>query len=105
MSNYFLFLTNIINNCIYYFFIIRFFIEEIHEYLNLFKYCEIIGYFIIFIFALIYNEIIICNFCGLNKNTKKFICKRAKEENINPIEIKDNNDEIEIEDNYIINII
>ena len=54
---------------------------------------------------MIYNEIIICNFCGLNKNTKKFICKRAKEENIIPIEIKDNNDEIEIEDNYIINII
>ena len=29
---------------------------------------------------MIYNEIIICNFCGFNTNTKKFLDKRENEE-------------------------
>ena len=37
---------------------------------------EPIGYLIVIFSALIYNEIIIFNFCGLNKNTKKFVNKR-----------------------------
>ena len=32
-----------------------------------------LGYIITLISSLIYNEIIILNFCGLNKNTKKFV--------------------------------
>ena len=39
-----------------------------------------IGYIIVLFSALIYNEIIILNFCGLSKNTKKFINERIKEE-------------------------
>lgn len=46
----------------------------------LYKILTYIGYFIIFICALIYNEIIICNFCDLNKNTSKYIKERQKEE-------------------------
>ena len=80
------------------FYIIYFFYDYDSENSNkFFKYCEIIGYIIIFIFSLIYNEIIICNFWDLNKNTKKYIFKREKEEDINIIEINDNNNEIEDE--------
>ena len=39
-----------------------------------------IGYIIALFSALIYNEIIIFNFCGLNKNTKKFIEERLDKE-------------------------
>ena len=39
-----------------------------------------LGYFIVFFSSLIYNEIIICNFFGFNKNTKKCIEERQKEE-------------------------
>jgi len=39
-----------------------------------------LGYFIVLIASLLYNEIIICNFCGLNKYTKKCLDKRQKEE-------------------------
>ena len=35
-----------------------------------------IGYFISLLSSLIYNEIIIFNFCGLNENTKRFIEER-----------------------------
>ena len=35
-----------------------------------------IGYLIVLFSALIYNEIIIFNFCSLNKNTKKFVNQR-----------------------------
>jgi hypothetical protein len=38
------------------------------------------GYFIIFFSSLIYNEIIIFNFCGLNRNTKKYLEIKQKEE-------------------------
>ena len=39
-----------------------------------------VGYFIVLIASLIYNEIIICNFCGLNEYTKKYLEKRQKKE-------------------------
>ena len=39
-----------------------------------------IGYFIALFSSLIYNELIILNCCGLNKNTKKFVNKRINEE-------------------------
>ena len=45
----------------------------------------IIGCLIIILMALIYNEIIILNFCGLNRNTKNEITKRANKEFIGPI--------------------
>ena len=41
---------------------------------------NIIGYLIVLIGAFIYNEIIVCNFCGLNRNTWKYIDKRADDE-------------------------
>jgi hypothetical protein len=41
-----------------------------------------IGYLIQLIAAIIYNEIIILNFCGLNKETNKCINERAKEDSL-----------------------
>ena len=37
---------------------------------------NLLGYIITLFSSLIYNEIIIFNFCDLNKNTKKFVNKR-----------------------------
>ena len=39
-----------------------------------------IGYLILLFAVLIYHEIIILNFCGLSKNTRKFIEEREKKE-------------------------
>ena len=39
-----------------------------------------IGYLILIFSSLIYNEIIILNFCGLNNNTKKFVNQRLNKE-------------------------
>ena len=44
------------------------------------KIINVSGYFIVLIASLIFNEIIICNFCGFNKYTKKSLEKRQKEE-------------------------
>jgi hypothetical protein len=41
---------------------------------------NIIGYLIVLLGAFIYNEIIVCNFCDLNRNTWKYIDKRAEDE-------------------------
>ena len=41
-----------------------------------------IGYLIVLFSSLIYNELIIFNFCGLSKNTKKFVENRESEETI-----------------------
>ena len=41
-----------------------------------------IGYLIVIFSSLIYNELIILNFCGLSKNTKKFVENRESEETI-----------------------
>ena len=51
-----------------------------------------IGYVIIIFSALIYNEIIIFNFCGLNKNTKKYVNERI---NLEMEKIQKNMDDIE----------
>ena len=40
----------------------------------------LIGYILIILVSFIYNEIIICNFCGLNENTWKEIDKKAENE-------------------------
>ena len=51
-----------------------------------------IGYFILLLSTLIYNEIIILNFCGLSKNTKKYVEERIKTELVELNEIIDNNE-------------
>jgi hypothetical protein len=48
-----------------------------------------IGYFLVLIGAIIYNELIICNFCDFNKYTKKYIEKRQTLE-INLLNKNDN---------------
>ena len=58
-----------------------------------------IGYFILLFSSLIYNEIIILNFCGLNKNTKIFVEYRQNEE---LIELEKNQNEIVLQDLKII---
>ena len=49
-----------------------------HPYINLFF--NSTGYIIQLIAGLIYNEIIICNFCGFNEYTKKILQKKENEE-------------------------
>ena len=49
---------------------------------------KISGFLLYIIASIIYNEIIICNFCGLNKNTKKCLQERQNEE-LSLIEIED----------------
>ena len=39
-----------------------------------------IGYFLVLFSSLIYNEIIIFNFYGFNKNTKKYLEEKQREE-------------------------
>ena len=46
------------------------------------KFYKGLGYFIVLIASLIYNEIIICNFCNFNKYTKKYLERRQKEETL-----------------------
>ena len=54
-----------------------------------------VGYTIVLFSSLIYNEIIIFNFCGLSKNTKKFVNQRMDEEILEMEDInKINNDDI-----------
>ena len=52
-----------------------------------------IGYFLVFFSALLYNEIIIFNFYGLNKNTKKFLEEKEKEELSSIYDYYNDNDE------------
>ena len=62
-------------------FIIPSFIEFIFKEKNLkFKIFSLIGCILIIFMALIYNEIIILKFCGLDKNTKVEISKRSESE-------------------------
>jgi len=60
-------------------------------------YYQLIGYTIIFIAALILNEIFILNFCGFNKNTYKTISMRANKDLETDLKI-DEKDEDEDED-------
>ena len=52
-----------------------------------------IGYFIALFSSLVFNELIILNFCGLNKNTKKYVNERIK---IELIDINNNQDDDDI---------
>ena len=65
---------------------------------------KFLGYFISLLSTLIYNEIIILNFCGFNENTKKYIEKRQNKELISlrntEIETKDPNVNHENETSY-----
>ena len=60
--------------------IISLFIEET-EIKTLDIVLKSIGYSLLLFSSLIYNEILICNFFGLNRNTKKYIEIRQQEEN------------------------
>ena len=60
------------------------------------------GYLIQLIAGLIYNEIIICNFCGLNEYTKKNLQERENQELISILTITDNNEINEKENNNIV---
>ena len=67
------------------------------------KIIYIAGFFIIFLMTLIYNEIIILYFCGLEKNTEKEIIKRSLDDKIS---ISNNSsDNIDIESEYSITLI
>ena len=71
----------------------------------------VLGYLIIALGAFIYNELIVCNFCGFNKNTWKAIDQKAYDDflgkdtrdSMNLFADYDNTDDIENEkdDNYI----
>ena len=66
-----------------------------HPYINLIF--NSTGYLIQLIAGLIYNEIIICNFCGFNESTKKILQKKENEElvSIRDTERAINNQEID----------
>ena len=53
-----------------------------------------IGYLIVLLGSLIYNEVLILNFCGLNKNTKKFVLIRQESESadLKILELEDKDD-------------
>ena len=70
---------------------ISLFINE-QEYKTIEIILNIIGYFIVLFSSLIYNEIIICNFFGLNRNTKKFLEEKQREE---LLLIRNNDDDVE----------
>ena len=63
-----------------------------------------LGYLVILVGAIIYNELIICNFWGLNQYTKEFIDKRGKKEVIEDgcIEEEEDENKVEVGDDYII---
>ena len=57
-------------------------------------YCffDILVFVILIFFCLVFNEQIICNFCGMNDNTKNEISERGNKE-INDILIEELDDE------------
>ena len=57
---------------------------------------HVFGYLIIAFGAFIYNEIIVCNFCGFNKNTWKAIDQKA----YNDLYMKDTKDSFALFDGY-----
>ena len=50
-----------------------------------------IGYIIIILCSFIYNEIIVCNFCGLNENTWKAIDKKAEDDYLGIVDGRETN--------------
>ena len=73
-------LTNVISSIINWVF--NYFITKNKEETTLNLIFQGIGYFIILFSTIIYNEFIIFNFCGLNKNTIKNISERTSLEEI-----------------------
>jgi hypothetical protein len=71
-------LTNVISSIINWVF--NYFITKNKEETTLNLIFQGIGYFIILFSTIIYNEFIIFNFCGLNKNTKRNIAERGLSE-------------------------
>ena len=58
----------------------------------------VLGYLIIALGAFIYNEIIVCNFCGLNQNTWKAIDQKAYDDWLG----RDTRDSFDIDGDYIV---
>ena len=75
-----LMVTDIISPMLFFIYEIKYNNKKIEEPKLLNIIFHYIGFFIILICSLIYNEIIICNFCNLNKNTCKNINERQKHE-------------------------
>ena len=74
------FIADYISEFIY--FIVKYFKEPDSFYSNRIKFFLMICFsIIIFIFFLIFNEVIILNFCGLDYNTRKRLIQREKKEN------------------------
>ncbi len=80
------------------------------DWLNYFNFCV---YIIVFIGAMIYNEVFIINQCGLNLNTRLFLDLKFKEEKLrsgsfgtsdDEDDDKENNDSGLIESDYIIDM-
>ena len=59
---------------------------------------NVLGYLIIAFGAFIYNELIVCNFCGLNENTWKAINDKAN----NELYRRNTDDFLSIDENYLI---
>ena len=55
--------------------------------------CQIFGYIILLIAALILNEIIVFNFWGLNTNTYLNIMQRSKNDSIALLNVNNENDD------------
>ena len=81
-----LMITEIINPLLY-----AIIVHTVNEQITYFV-LIVIGYIIALLASLIYNEIIILNFCGLSKNTKKYVNKRIEKEvrELNEIQYDDN---------------
>ena len=93
-----LMVADIISPMLYFIYDINYNNERIEEPKLLNIIFHYIGYFIILICSLIYNEIIICNFCDLNRDTHKYIIKRQKQE-LALLKNEENNNEINKSEN------
>ena len=85
--------------------IIKIALHQENEYVKMIRnkilkrfYWQTIGFAILFFGALILNEIIIFNFCGLNKYTFGKINKRGEFESKTLISINSNNDSCSLEE-------
>ena len=85
--------------------IIKIALHQENEYVKMIRnkiikrfYWQTIGFAILFFGTLILNEIIIFNFCGLNKYTFRKINKRGEFESKTLITINSNNDSCSLEE-------
>jgi hypothetical protein len=77
-------------------FIAQWIADQEKEGLKIFLY--VLGYLIMALGAFIYNEIIVCNFCGLNQNTWKAIDQKAYDDFLG----KGTRDSLDIYDDYTV---